>query len=210
MNTGASPAFHQAFPSNVQRPVTRPLGSGNWETYDDIEEDLRAIQSDVIKLLGIDTTSTSFTRMEKLFEDVSFIVTYHNVAIEQASSVILNHLRFIVQQEMFHYQSNDEQRLFADKCLQVLYNINTCENNIWNHKCVNFRYDSFHSELHQYSAYINRNKAFFDSLSTWQLTFINNLIKWNRDQICSNHISAREGIRNVETYVNDVCCSSQE
>ena len=205
MKIGNSAQYFRAFVTDMEQPALRELGSGDWQTYDDLEEDLRFIQSEVVELLNIHIKSSIFNETEKIFEDVSYMISGYDVTIEEGSSIILNFLRRIIQRELFGYQINEFHHYsLVDRCYKLLSDINTCETNIWHHRRAIIGYHLYECERSQYNAYLHRNKPFFESLQPYQYAFLNNLIEWNMNKICNGNISAREGIWNIEKYVTSL------
>ena len=208
LNSSQRPTFHRAFVESLTQPRQRHTPGWDWETYDDLEEDLRVFQGQVMDLVEADFDSDIVNDTEILFEQVAFAISSDSLHEEQGASIILNHLRHVIEHEMFGVTLGErEADFFMRECRDVLNNMNRCESNIWHKVSTTRRDTAVMTEDHRFNIYLDENDAYFRSLPSWRQAFLRNFIEWNKEKIAEGYVVARQAMQNIEQYVDNFCTS---
>ena len=192
-----------AFPEKLTTHNERQLGQGEWEYFDEIEDDLHTLRLEVAGVLNPCKTRNFFRRADRLLEEIKFDWGYDGFScpnacfpIEVAASMVLNFFRFAI-----HRQILDDRRDVSYDCYVMLMSINNCEINIWN-GCAKKRSKSNDDETTQFLQVIKKNRPYIRSQHEPLRQKIENVIAHNFTAIQRGRLSAREAIRNVEMYVS--------
>ena len=118
-----------AFPEESKPETERELGEGEWENFNEIEDDLHMLRSEVAGVLNPCKIRNFFRRFDRLMEEIKFDWGYDSIScanacfpIEVAASMVLNFLRFVI-----HRQILDDRRDVLYDSYVVLMSINNCE-----------------------------------------------------------------------------------
>lgn len=199
----STPVFYPAFPTNIKTKNFRELGEGDWENFDEIEDDLRTLQDAICSILLDSATSTNImTQIDNAFEDVKLSISENGMKIKEGSTIILNFFRIIVQQHLCRqYCSIATSKELFSQHFNIINDINICETNIWRSMSVKNK-RSCDDDEYQFDKYISQNLPYFETFLSSQKSVIQKLIEDNKQMISRHYITAREGVRNVENYIN--------
>ena len=200
-NTSTS-TYHSAFPRSVEIMERHILGVGMWEYFDEVEEDIRVIEKDVMDAVGLNLSSDISKRIDCLIEDVRFKVTSTTMTVEEGAHCVLNVFLILIKKYIFwSYHHNGYNAVRVSTCYKVISDINECKKNISNSIADKTKSKECDSTI-QYNNYINKNKLYFDKLQSILRKKMMKLIDHNRSLVYTDKLTAREGIRNIEFYVD--------
>lgn len=193
--------FHPAFCTvNCQNSRSRNT-EDEWEIFEDAEEFLQSMKDKIFCLLNIVASSKIAKKVEDTFELVKFEVSFKNLKIYKASTIILNEFRNIIAVYMTSEGKTRKQLRTDAEYYDIISDINTCEMNIW---CRMFRKKDIISnpEKRQFNNYIDSNLNFFESLGK-DYEAIAKLIEDTRLLIDEKKLTARDAVRRVSNYVEN-------
>ena len=200
--------FHSAFCHINSQSSCSHSRDDDWEIFEDAEEFLQSIKEKTYCLLNIPAHSEIAKKIDDTFELVKFEVSFNNMKIYKASSIILNEFRNIIACYMSSENKTTKQLRTDDEYYNIISDINTCEMNIWCHM-LQKKNTTGNLEKRQFNRYIDSNLNFFESLGK-DYVIITKVIEDLRQLIDEKKITAREAVRKVSYYVeNDVLQSSK-
>ena len=124
------------------------------------------------------------------------------MTIEEGAYCVLNVFIILIKQYIWwSYYQNVDNVVKASSCYEVIQNINKCKKNISESIAGRTKLKESDSML-QFNNYINKNKTYFDKLQGILRKKAMKLIDNNRSLIYTDKLTAREGIRNIEFFVD--------
>ena len=195
--------FHSAFCHiNCQSSCSHSRGD-EWEIFEDAEEFLQSIKNKIYCLLNIPAHSEIAQKIDDTFEVVKFEVSFNNMKIYKASTIILNEFRNIIACYMSSQDKTRKQLRTDAEYYDIISDINACETNIWCHM-LQKKNTTGNLEKRQFNSYIDSNRNFFESLGK-DYAAITKVIEDLRLLIDEKKITARDAVRKVSNYVeNDI------
>ena len=202
----ATPTYHRAFPNNVIHHTSVTLTTCDWSNFDDVEVDLHALSKKVVNLMPAFQRTGTKRDINEQFTHVKQRITEERYNVYEGVNVLLNYFRYSIQSYLNYLRCTDSgSRHILKGCKNVKQLINKFESDV---SGCDFGQIDKHLDpsdaVIQFHSYTKKNKLFFDNLPTSQRLSVEKLIDCNLSCIENGDISAREAVRNVECYVDEV------